>query len=188
MNAIIDTSSLMALVRYYMPFDRSNKLKEFLKAKFEKRELIIIDEVYAESQFLQKGIILKEFDFINAKSNRIIRTDTLIPYRKFFNRLENDFCNQNIKRTLDEVKFERAKEDYLKTADPKMILHALKLKQESFLLGDIITIVSEETATANDRKVFKKIPEICSLIPLDCCTLPVLLKQHYNLNLSDIFT
>lgn len=98
MNAIIDTSSLMALVRYYLPFDRDNKLKKLLQTKFENRELIVIDEVMAESQLLQKGIILKEFDFITLKSNRIIKTDTLVPDRKFFNRLENDFCN-HVRRT-----------------------------------------------------------------------------------------
>jgi len=32
----------------------------------------------------------------------------------------------------------------------------------------------------------KKIPNICSCINLDCCTLPVFFKDHYRLNLDEL--
>jgi hypothetical protein len=67
MNVIIDTSSLLALVRYYLPFDTNNSLKEFIKEKFESGELLIIDRVFEEASYISKGIILSELDFLNDK-------------------------------------------------------------------------------------------------------------------------
>jgi hypothetical protein len=42
MNAIIDTSSLLAFVRYYLPFDKSGTFKKLFQTKFEKGEIIIL--------------------------------------------------------------------------------------------------------------------------------------------------
>ena len=35
MKVIIDTSSLLSLVRYYLPFDQKAKLFDFIKSEFE---------------------------------------------------------------------------------------------------------------------------------------------------------
>ena len=48
MKAIIDTSSLLSLVRYYLPFDQDTKLFDFIKSEFENGNLILIDAVYQE--------------------------------------------------------------------------------------------------------------------------------------------
>lgn len=47
-------------------------------------------------------------------------------------------------------------------------------------------IVTEETRSKNDGKVFKKIPTNCLVAGIECCTLPVLLKTHFNINIGDL--
>lgn len=67
MNAIIDSSSLLAFVRYYLPFDKDSVLKNLLKEKFESGELVVIDKVYDEIKFQSKGIVIKELEFLSDK-------------------------------------------------------------------------------------------------------------------------
>lgn len=180
MNVIIDTSSLLALVRYYLPFDKNNLLKDFIKEKFEAGELIIIDKVFEEATYISKGIILTELDFLKDKKKHIKTTD-ILPNTAFFNLLENHFCNKDVKRLQDitEVEFELEKERYLKMADAKMILYALSIKKENPIL------VTEETKNANDNKLFKKLPDNCSSINIECCNLPSLFKKHFKINISE---
>jgi len=67
----------------------------------------------------------------------------------------------------------------LESADAKIILHALNIKRNNPV------IVTEETSTGNDNKIFKKIPTICSLTDIECCTLPNLFKDHFCINLDE---
>ena len=174
MNAIIDTSSLLAFVKYYLPFDKSGTFKGLFRSKFDSSELIIIDKVFEESKYISQGVILKELDFLNDKSKHI-NTNNLIPTTKFFNLLENQFCNKDIVKLkgITEVEFEQEKARYLTTPDASLLLYSLSIKPTSPI------IVTEETKTANDNKVFKKIPENSKEIGIDCCSLPKLLKDHY---------
>ncbi len=180
MNVIIDTSSLLALVRYYLPFDKNNLLKEFVREKFEAGELIIIDKVFEEASYISKGIILTELDFLKDKKKHI-KTESILPNAAFFNLLENHFCNKDVKKLKDitDVEFELEKDKYLKMADAKMILFALSIKKENPIL------VTEETKNANDNKLFKKLPDNCHAISIECCNLPILFKEHFGVNISD---
>jgi uncharacterized protein DUF4411 len=180
MNVIIDTSSLLALVRYYLPFDTSGTLKEFIKEKFENGELLIIDKVFEEASYISKGIIMSELDFLKDKKKHIKTTD-ILPNSAFFNLLENQFCNKDVKRLQDitDVEFEFEKERYLNMADAKMILYALSIRKENPIL------VTEETKNANDNKLFKKLPDNCHTINIACCNLPYLFKEHFGVNISD---
>jgi len=45
MKAVIDTNSLLSLVRYYLPFDKKGVLFQFIKSKIETGDIIIIDKV-----------------------------------------------------------------------------------------------------------------------------------------------
>jgi len=67
MKVVIDTSSLMALVRYYLPFDNDNSLKDFFKTKVENKEIIVLDKVAIESKRNDKGTIIKSLEFIEDK-------------------------------------------------------------------------------------------------------------------------
>ena len=181
MKAIFDTSSLLAFVRYYLPFDKNGTFKLLLQNKFIKREFEILDSVISESKFISQGIILKELAFLNEKSMHINSKD-LIPNAKFFNLLENQFQNKEIRKLKDinDAEFELEKKRFLSTADARLILYALSITN----LDPII--VTEETKNPNDNKIFKKIPENCTAIQIKCCTLPVLFKDYLNLDLSNL--
>lgn len=181
MKAIIDTSSLLALVRYYVPFDENSNLKEQIKNKIDNDELIIIDKVVEESKRINKGIILKSLHFIE-NSKKIISTETILPDATFFNLLKNNFCNKELIKLkgLNDTEFEKEKKDFLNSADAKLILYALKFK------ADNICIVSEETISNNDNKVFKKIPFICKAVEIKCCTLPAFFQDYLKIKIIQL--
>lgn len=185
MKVVIDTSSLIALVRYYLPFDKDDSLKDFIQEKVESKEIIIIDKVHEESKYVAQKIIVIQLDFINTKGNTVKTTD-LLPYPKFFNIVNNQLCNHIIKKVKDltETEYEKQKNEYLDSADGKLILYCLREKNNSTLLEDQTILVTEETSTENDNKLFKKLPECCRVLGIENCNLPTLLEKHYNLKLS----
>lgn len=183
MNAIIDTSSLLAFVRYYLPFDKNLILKNLLKEKFESGELIIIDKIYFEIRANSKGIVIKELEFLLDKSKHI-KTDNIFPNKKFFLMLEDNYCNKTVRKAkaITDVQFEQAKKEYLENADAKMILYALEHLSDIEFIKPII--VTEETKFGNDGKLFKKIPDICELSGIPCCNLQTLLKDYFNVDIT----
>lgn len=184
MKAIIDTSSLLVFVKYYLPFDTNNQLTSFLKDKIENGEIVVLDKVLEEAKYLQKRIILEKLDFLY-QSKKIVNTTELIPNKQFFHWLNHDFCNKEIleKKGIDNTAFENAKETYLKKdADPKLILYALRIKSDKL----IPFVITEETGVTNDNKIFKKIPLCCQSAGIECLTLPDFFKQKYNLNLGKL--
>lgn len=181
MNAIMDTSSLLAFVRYYLPFDKSGTFKGLFHSKYNDREIIILDKIFEESRFISQGIILKELEFIN-DNKKHINTSSLIPGKKFFNLLENQFCNKDIVRLkgITEVEFEQEKIRFLNSPDASLLLYSLSIKAKRPI------IVTEETKATNDNKVFKKIPDNCKEIDIECCSLPTLLKDHFKIDISKL--
>jgi len=131
MKILIDTSSLLSLVRYYLPFDRNNILFDFIKSRIESGEIIVIDKVALESKYQSKGLILKKLAYLENKKLHT-KTDEIFPSPKFFNQLENIFCNGIWKNQLTPVEFENRKNAYLDKADAKLILLALKFKIPKF--------------------------------------------------------
>ena len=101
MRVVIDTSSLLALVRYYLPFDEDDELKNLFKAKIESGHIIILDKVFIESKRVSKGIILDKLDFLNNKELHF-KTGDLLPKKRFFNLLEHSLCYGSQKRRLSE--------------------------------------------------------------------------------------
>ena len=186
MKVIIDTSSLLALARYYLPFDTKSLLFDYIKSKFENGDLIIIDAVYRECQFNSKGLVLKNLNYLNdkdfQKSSKLpLKTKDLIPpsTRKFYNLLDNNFRTP-ISRRLNDAEFEERKREFLETADARMIILALN-KQHN---DEDIIIVTEESETANDHKDFKKIPSICKILNLKVMTLPELIENYSGIDLK----
>lgn len=185
MKVVIDTSSLIALVRYYLPFDKDDSLKEFIQKKVESKEIVVIDKVHEESKYVAQKIVVKQLDFINTKGNTVKTTD-LLPYPKFFNIVDNQLCNQTIKKmkNLNETEYEKQKNEYLDSADGKLILYCLRDKNQNTLLDNKTILVTEETSSENDNKLFKKLPECCRILEIENCNLPTLLENHYNIKLS----
>jgi len=174
MKIIVDTSSWLALVRYYIPFDPDSNVYLFFNKGIENGSIILINEVHQECSFVAQRIVPKNLSFFNQKKN-ITKTTDLFPSPKFFNLVDNQFSVQSIKRRLSDVEYQNRKEVFLNSADSKIILKAQKLIKEEKIEDTIV--VSEETSTENDNKVFKKIPAICSILKIECVTLPELIEK-----------
>jgi hypothetical protein len=184
MKVIIDTNSLLSLVRYYLPFDKDKILYNFIKNKVQSGEIIIIDKVHQQCSFISKGIILKELDFLDDKD---FKKASKIPYnteltiapntKKFFHLLNSVFVNSVVKKAknITEVEFEILKTSHLKDADMKLVLLALNFNTE-----EDVYIVTEETSESNDNKLFVKIPAMCRELGLKCITLPALIKLYQD--------
>lgn len=180
MKVVIDTSSLISLVRYYLPFDKNKTLYNFIKSKIESKEILILDKVYEECEYFSKKIVVITLPYLSNKKNQINTID-LLPDQKFFNRLENEFINRAVRNKLDAtnpILSESLKNEYMKSADPKLLLYSLQNK------ADNVFIVSEETDTSNDNKLFKKLPSICKILDLPIITLPELLDKYDGIDLE----
>ena len=105
MKVVIDTSSLLSLVRYYLPFDKDLVLYNFFKSRVESGEIVILDKVYEECKYTAKGIVIETITYLENKKNRV-KTEDILPNRRFFNQLENQFINRAIRNKLSDVEFE----------------------------------------------------------------------------------
>jgi hypothetical protein len=179
MKAIIDTSSLMALVRYYLPFDNNENLKSFFNTKISNKEILVLDGVYDEAKYLSKSTITKNLEFIADKINHT-KTSDFFPNREFSHHLQNSFCDNEIIRLkgLTSTDIDVAKKTFLNSADGKIILYSYFNKNDTI-------IITEETKSANDGKVFKKLPVLSEIINVQCCNLPYFLKNHCQIKMSD---
>lgn len=170
MKAAIDTCSLISLVRYYLPFDVNGALYDYIKDKVKCKDFVILDSVVEECKYTAKGIVIKSLDYLQEKGC-YVRTDNLIPPKKFYNLLENNFINLTQRRLLSDLEYEVEKNRFMKSADAKLIMYCM---ENSF---DDIVIVSEETESPNDQKYFKKLPAISNIIGYGLKNLPTLLKE-----------
>ena len=182
MRAVIDTTSLVSFVRYYLPFDKSGKLKALLEQKFNSGELVVLDKVHDESKYVAKGIVNKELKFLE-KSTMIVKTDLLLPEPKFFKRLENELCYGAQRNKLTDPEYEINQKKFLESADAKLILFCEQ--DRNALELDKPILVTEETKSDNDNKLFKKLPEICTILKIEHCNLPTLLKDHFKIDISE---
>ncbi|WP_158860969.1 DUF4411 family protein [Lunatibacter salilacus] len=190
MKAVIDTSSLLSLVRYYLPFDKKGILLEVIKRKIQHRDLIIIDAVYEESKFVSQKIISKHLHFLFDKEflkeyKVIVKTDELIPVSpvKFLNMVKNQFVAVPSQfRKLSEAEFEVQKNRFMESADAKLIMYCQHLMGHN--VEEEIYLVTEETTAANDLKLFKKIPAICDILGIPVITLPNLLEKYPEVDLG----
>ena len=189
MKVVIDTNSLLSLVRYYLPFDKKGVLFKFFKDKIEKGEIIIIDKVLEQSTFISKKVIVQKLDFLIDKNflktaKVPYKSDSLIvPNTKlFFHQLNNVFVNHIVKKAhnITDVEFENRKNAFLNEADMKQIILCLNLIRD----GEKVVLVTEETENSNDNKLFKKIPAICKELEIETMTLPELIAKYEGIEID----
>lgn len=108
MKVVIDTNSLLSLVRYYLPFDKEGVLFQFIKSKIEEGNIIIIDKVLEECKYISKGLVLEKLHFLTEKtflkSAKVpYKTDSLlVPNTKqFFHQLNSVFVNTPVKKKTE---------------------------------------------------------------------------------------
>jgi len=187
MKVVIDTNSLLSLVRYYLPFDKKGILFQFFKSKIENGEIIIIDKVLEECTYNSKGLVLEKLPYLTEKaflkSSKVpYKTDSLlVPNTKqFFHQLNSVFVNTPISRKLTDVEFENQKNSFIESADMKQVILALNLKNK----GEQAVLVTEETESSNDNKLFKKIPAICKELEIETMTLPELIAKYDGIDID----
>lgn len=166
MIGIIDTSSLVAIARYYLPIKDEVKLLRFIESKFRSGELILLSSIHVEASRTQKGIALELMKFLNDNELRFNNSDLTPPApRKFSNQLDNNFCVTLQKKKLSSEAYSLQKDQYMSTRDAKMLLYALNnIDKEP-------VIITEETMLSNDGKLFKKLPAICDILDIKHMTV-----------------
>ncbi|MCL2327451.1 MAG: DUF4411 family protein [Bacteroidetes bacterium] len=187
MKVVIDTNSLLSLVRYYLPFDKNSTLFNFFKSKIEEGEIIIIDKVYEQCTYNAKGLVITKLNFL---SDKAFLKSAKLPYKtemllapspaKFLRMMENQFVVAVQRKKLTEVEFDNQKEAHLNDADIKQIILCLHLINGE---EDVI-LVTEETTDSNDNKLFKKIPAMCKELNIKTMTLPELIEQYKEIEFS----
>jgi hypothetical protein len=191
MIVIIDTNSLLSLVRYYLPFDKNSVLYDFIKYKIEQGEIIIIDKVLEECSYNSKGIVIQKLSYLEdklfLKSAKLpYKTDSLIAPSpaKFLRQVDNQFVNSIVlkQRKLTEVEYENQKNSFLEDADMKLILLSLNLMRDD--IDKEVILVTEETETSNDNKLFKKIPAICRELNIKTMSIPELLEKYDGIDVE----
>ena len=189
MKVVIDTNSLLSLVRYYLPFDKNSILFNFFKSKIEEGEIIIIDKVHIQCKYIAKGIILDKLSYLAdddfLKLSKLpFKTKDLLPPKPsaFFNLMENQFVNWTIRRQrkIDNVEFETLKNIQIEDADVRQIALCLNLMQTD----ENVVLVTEETPEGNDNKLFKKIPAMCKELGIKTMTLPELIELYEEININ----
>jgi hypothetical protein len=189
MKVVIDTNSLLSLVRYYLPFDKKDVLFKFLKNKIEIGEIIIIDKVFEECTYNSKGIVIEKLSYLKdkeflKKAKSPYKTDSLLAPSpaKFLRQLDNQFVNTVVRklRKLTDTEFETQKNSFLNDADMKQIILCLNLQKN----GEDVVLVTEETENSNDNKLFKKIPAICKEVNIKTLTLPELFEKCYGIDID----
>lgn len=187
MKVVIDTNSLLSLVRYYLPFDEDSILYKFFKTKFEVGEIIIIDKVLEQCTYIAKGIVINKLSFLSDASFKKLakipyKTEDILPPSpgKFLRMMDNQFVVSALRKNLTEVEFENQKKAHLNDADIKQIILCLQMINK----GENVVLVTEETSVSNDNKLFKKIPAICEILDIKMMTLPDLIKQFKEIKIS----
>lgn len=164
MKYLIDTSSLLSLVRYYLPFDRENLVFARLKDCFNKESIILIESVKEQSKKVSKGLIMKKLIFLESLP---VQKDITLITSKDHTKIDDHWVNKQETKKLTQTEYDSQKEGMIKGADFQLILYALRNNE--------ITIITEETAVSNDNKISKKIPMICKHENIHCNTLPDML-------------
>ncbi|SMD43099.1 protein of unknown function [Aquiflexum balticum DSM 16537] len=189
MKAIIDTSSLLSLVRYYLPFDNHGILFNLIRKKIEIGEIVILDAVLQECRFVSKKIVVNNLTYLIDKEFQKtfqvpVKTDELIPLapQRFLNMLKNQFAIPGQLKRLTDAEFEVQKSRFLESADAKMIMHCQYMMKD--FPDEDVFIVTEESNSENDLKLFKKIPAICQTLEISVLDLPELLSKFSELDLG----
>ena len=189
MIIVIDTSSLLSLVRYYLPFDKKKILFEIIKTKIANGEILVIDKIIEECEYTSKGIVLETLDYLKDKTfnktNKLpLNTEFILPPApaKFYRMIDNNFVVPVQRARLNDIQYDSLKTEFMNSADMKMILTVLNLKKDN--RQQDIYLVTEETEVSNDHKVFKKIPAICSQIDIETINIQQLLDKFEGLNIE----
>ena len=113
-----------------------------------------------------------------------LNTEFILPPApaKFYRQVDNQFVNGVFKNRLTEIQYDSVKNDFMNSADMKLILTSINLIKDN--PTEEIFLVTEETEVSNDNKVFKKIPAICSQLDIATINIQQLIEKLDGLNIE----
>lgn len=184
MRYVIDTSSLLALVRYYLPFDHEGILRRYLIDELSSGNIMLTKAILGECKIVSGGGIIKNLpelsdpDFLRAAKLPVdVDAGISVPPKKLTHWLNNGFVHQALKNKMNAEDFEIEKEKFTQSADLSLIILADALRSD----GQDVSIISEETRNENDRKLYKKVPTLCAITGLSCMNLAEFLSHQKDL-------
>jgi Domain of unknown function (DUF4411) len=187
MISLFDTSSFDLLAKCYHPFDQIEfVLRDFFIDGCRQNQIATSDKVLEECQRLKKGSMIEALAFLMDKSICTpIASSSLQSTlsKKISNLINNQFLNKDVVRlrSMTETELETEKQVFKGSTDFNLILAAYGFLTE----GKRVCIVTEESNTENDGKIFKKIPNLCKSLGIETMTLPQwLLTQNLTCDFS----
>ncbi len=81
---------------------------------------------------------------------------------------------------MTDVEFENQKNLFIESADMKQIILCLNIIND----GEKAVLITEETESSNDNKLFKKIPAICKELGIETMTLPKLITMYEGIDID----
>lgn len=179
MAIVVDTCSLVAMARYYLPLNENGALIGFFKNGIETGEIILLDTIQQEMLYTAQGLAIKAMPFLKEKQYITNTADIQPPsLKKFDNLMDNNFCVRLLKNDLSNEEYIAQKEEFLKTGDACIIRFCMRYTHEHHLPFDEFYVLTEETKSQNDNKLFKKLPLICEAIDVKTLSLADYLKRH----------
>lgn len=164
MAILVDACSLVMIAKNYLPLDKSGELMAFLQKSFCNKELILLDAIYDEIKYVSNGIALKKMPFLCEKG-LVVNTEELLPFKpqRFDRMIDNNFCIRALRNGMTNEEYAQQKADFIKSGDAKIIIFCLNREKAQLGLDEVI-VMTEETSTPNDGKLFAKLPTICAQI------------------------
>jgi hypothetical protein len=179
MAIVIDTCSLVAMARYYLPLDINGILTNFIKKGLETGEIILLDAIQQEAIYTSQGIAIKAMPYLKEVKYAVNTTEIFLPSpKKFHNLVDNNFCVRLLKNELTEEEYVLQKEEFLKSGDGRIIIYCMYHKEQYKIMPAGISVLTEETKSQNDGKLFQKLPSICDFLKINTITLTEYLKAH----------
>ena len=178
MATVIDTCSLVSLAKNYLPLDENGSLMNFIHEKFVTKEWVMLDAIQRESQYTSQGIVMKSMPFLK-DSAYMTKTNEMYPpsTKKLDNMLDRNFSIPILKRDLSDEEYIVQKDIFLKSGDGRILVYCLNMKSDANLFSELC-VLTEESRTSNDGKLFKKLPLICEHLEIKVISLPDYLKAN----------
>ena len=168
MVVVVDTCSLLRLVEYYLPLDKTNKLVPLLEQLFFSRDMVMTQAVYEECQYVSKGIIIKSLPFLNSKEGKklIVAPEAFAPDQKLLRIVDEHFTIRAKFNSLKPEEQEAQKDTFLRSGDFSILQCAYMEKKgmTGSLFGDDLRVLTDESGAENDSKCYKKIPPCCKIL------------------------
>lgn len=164
---MIDTSSLLILVRHLLKLDRDGKLLKIIKEMFSQGTAVLHEVVHEE---VSRKVVAGALVFLQAAPR--------VPAQKpTSDRLQYVYDNwTNEKRLPSDIKLE----EYSLKADCQIIEHCRRMNAKMPLIEHVVVTEElsylEENSNARPRP-FKKIPDICASEGVRCMNLVDMLKE-----------